>query len=232
MLSYCPPNWLSKFKLAVSLVLAVVVWNDYYGTACWADVCTVRLDSCQVKWARYIQKSHFQTSWLDKTDKNGHGVGLWLKEVNRDRYSAYCNLCSSKFDVSRMGWPAVLQHLSGKGHQASMHCKTSSAESVKQNQAAMTGYFIKRSTQTPTIRDNSHSKEQQDQNSTVAKTLMGTSSEGPMKQHLLLADQVTKAEDLWAMKTANAHLSFFTSDGLPALFCEMFPDSSVCSQTV
>ena len=185
---------------------------------------------------RTHSKSQFQPGWLEQTDKNGHGVSLWLKDVKGDRYSAFCKLCIKKFDVSKMGWAAVLQHASGKGHKSRVspyHAASGSAEKPA-TVTSITGHFMK------TLPD-SHIKKPQNKvlgsstpGPSTSKGSPGSSSSkglgGSMKSHLLVSDQVTKAEALWAMKTADGHFPFSTSENLPGLFREMFPDSVIAKQ--
>lgn len=165
-------------------------------------------------------KSHFQKQWFEKIDKNGQKVSLWLREVDGDSSAAYCSLCAKKFDVSTMGWPAVQQHCSGKTHEKK-------AMLLSQHDVSVTAYFVKQADQASTSKVDDKLQSTKCPPAQCAQHAKPTGTQSEMKQHLTVADQVTKAEALWAMKVANGHLPFASADHLPELFQSMFPDSLI-----
>ena len=74
-------------------------------------------------------KTHFQTTWLTKTETNGHCIGQCLKE-DKTPYTAYtvtCILCSSSFKCDNSGLRQIMSHADGKGHKTignQRFCKT------------------------------------------------------------------------------------------------------------
>lgn len=61
-------------------------------------------------------KTHFQKSWLKKTDSNGHCIGQWLKE-DKTPYTVTCILCSTMFKCDNSGLKQIMSHADGKGHK-------------------------------------------------------------------------------------------------------------------
>ena len=61
-------------------------------------------------------KTHFQKSWLKKTDSNGHCIGQWLKE-DKTPYTVTCILCSTSFKCDNSGLKQIMSHADGKGHK-------------------------------------------------------------------------------------------------------------------
>ena len=46
-------------------------------------------------------KRHFNNSWLEKTDSNGHCVNLWC--VKKDENTATCIFCQKDINIAYMG---------------------------------------------------------------------------------------------------------------------------------
>lgn len=123
------------------------------------------------------------------------------------------------FNVRNMDLQAVMQHASRKIHIF----RTSDAEK-KGAASSISDFFVKDTNTAKTVSD----ENAQGRAPTPSSTLCSNQDIQPLL--IIIADQVTKAEALWAMKTADANLSFSMSNDLPLLFQEMFPDSIIAKK--
>lgn len=140
-------------------------------------------------------RTKFSDCWLEKVDSNGHVLRMWCKK--NSMYTGHCSICNRTVACDSSGLPQLLSHAKTE--------KQRSHEISLQFHTA-TSYGNK------TIRDDDEG---------ASKSLV-TLHEIPKWTH---ADHVTKAEILWTIKVANAGFSYDSTEGIGALFCQMFNDN-------
>jgi len=117
---------------------------------------------------------------------------------DKDPGRAKCRICGGKtFDISNMGEAALTSHAKGIKHQSA------AASEAKSN--PITGFLTTaRATATP---------------SSTSLSLAKQSSITDM----VTKNEVLTAEVMWALKVANSHYSFKSSEDASLLFQRMFP---------
>lgn len=146
-------------------------------------------------------KTKFNRSWLDKKDENGSSIKSWLKQGSCDS-TFVCMLCNTKeLDCSNKGWKAVEQHMQKEKHRQKIN-------SLKNN----TRFCL------PSVTTSS--------SSSTSNTIQLVGA----NRSLCFDDQITKAETLWAMKSAQQGFSYKSSDEIGDLFRTMFPDSKIAEK--
>lgn len=147
----------------------------------------------------------FQTNWLEQVDVDGHRIKDWCAPCKTSKYKAYCTLCLKEVSINNSGLAQLQQHAKTQGHKTK--AKTKFSETQR--------HFVL------SERPGSERHQQGPRNIVV--------------QGMSQREKVTKAEALWALKTASCEYSFASSDGTPELFRQMFPgevsDSFTMSRT-
>ena len=149
-------------------------------------------------------QTKFNDRWLDEADANGHKLRLWCSRGKTDT-TAHCFVCKKTIQCGNAGLAQVLQHAE-KSH---IHIKLAKiAYSDGQSKIAF-----------KTIQ-NFPSIEPQNTSEVIVSEI------GPVPVHnVLLTNRkvdTTKAEIIWATKTANDNYSFRSSDGVGDTFRAMF----------
>ena len=135
-------------------------------------------------------KTVFNESWL--THKS---FPPWLKRSTK--LSAYCSFCSKDFDISNMGWSALLSHASGKKH--------SEISGLRSLNVGKTFFESLGSSET---------------------SVKPTSSLQTFES-MVVPVSVLRAEILYVLKVEENHFSMRMCLGLNDLFKSMFPDSEI-----
>ena len=146
------------------------------------------------------RNTKFSEGWLDETDANDHKLKLWCCKGEND-FSAYCFVCHKSIQCSNSGLLQVLQHAESQTHikKASVVCS--------ENQSKI--------------------KLVSTQKSSAAHQSSDESSVAPPASISLTnrKDDSTKAEIIWAAKTATSNYSFRSSDGIGNTFRAMFSNA-------
>ena len=72
-------------------------------------------------------KRQFNNTWLERTDPNGHCVGLWC--VKKDDITATYTLCQNDINITCIGFGALNQHVEKQRHKGfAGHLSTSKTE--------------------------------------------------------------------------------------------------------
>ena len=148
------------------------------------------------------RETKFNDRWLDETDGNGHKLRSWCSKGKSDT-TAFCFLCKKTIQCGNAGFAQVLQH----SEKSSTHIRLAKiACSDSQTKIAFK------------IIQNSSSIESQG-TLEVSETIPV-----PVRNICFTSkkDDTTKAEIIWAAKTANDNYSFRSSDCIGDTFRAMF----------
>lgn len=126
--------------------------------------------------------------------------------TDQDPGRAKCRLCGGKtFDISNMGEAALTSHAKGGKHQ--------SAAAREATATPITGFLTTaRATATP------------------SSTSLSSATKQAFITDAVTKNEVLTAEVMWALKVANSHYSFKSSEDASLLFRRMFPDSQIATQ--
>ena len=144
-------------------------------------------------------QTKFNERWLDEADANGHKLRLWCSRGKTDT-TAHCFVCKKTIQCGNAGLAQVLQH----AEKSQTHIKLAKiACSDGQSKIAFN-----------TIQS-FPSMEPQNTSEVIVSEIV---------HNLLLTNRkvdTTKAEIIWAAKTANDNYSFRSSDGVGDTFRAM-----------
>ncbi|PFX13024.1 hypothetical protein AWC38_SpisGene22936 [Stylophora pistillata] len=147
-------------------------------------------------------QTKFNDRWLDEIDGNGHKLRLWCSKGKTDT-TAYCFLCKKTIQCGNAGFAQVLQH----SEKSKTHIRLANiACSDSQTKIAF-----------KTIHNSSSIESQ-------ASSEVSEIIPVPVRNICVTSkkDDTTKAEIIWAAKTANDNYSFRSSDGIGDTFRAMF----------
>ncbi|XP_063229695.1 uncharacterized protein LOC134534921 [Bacillus rossius redtenbacheri] len=165
-------------------------------------------------------KCVFSDAWLANDI-----YSLWLVKVP-EKNKARCSFCSKKFDISSMGEAALKCHIKGKKHAAFTDAATKSL--------GLTQFFGVENSSTVNVKAEENkirpaSASVVDSCHVTSVSSCSSSSSPSVSSHFSGTD-VMNAEIRWALKCATSHYSLNSCEGLPELFKNMFPDSSIAKQ--
>lgn len=144
----------------------------------------------------------FNDRWLDEIDGNGQKLRLWCSKGKTDT-TAYCFVCKKTIQCGNAGFAQVLQH----SEKSKTHIRLANiACSDSQTKIAF-----------KTIHNSSSIESQ-------ASSEVSEIIPVPVRNICVTSkkDDTTKAEIIWAAKTANDNYSFRSSDGIGDTFRAMF----------
>jgi len=147
-------------------------------------------------------QTKFNDRWLDEIDGNGHKLRLWCSKGKTDT-TAYCFVCKKTIQCGNAGFAQVLQH----SEKSKTHIRLANiACSDSQTKIAF-----------KTIHNSSSIESQ-------ASSEVSEIIPVPVRNICVTSkkDDTTKAEIIWAAKTANDNYSFRSSDGIGDTFRAMF----------
>jgi hypothetical protein len=180
------------------------------------------------------KKTVFNKLWLD-TMLHPEFAG-WLSEKASSPGEAFCKVCLMSINLSNMGRRSLLSHADNSRHQKYNR-------SISQQKLVN---FVKTDPGSQTVVSCAVGQQNSAQPMSAAagdvRQEFGTSvisstaedDKPPLQQvkctamgSYVKADDVTKAEMLWAIKCIMSHFSFNSSNDLKDIFQLMFPDSSI-----
>ena len=169
-------------------------------------------------------KRHFNNSWLEKTDSNGH--------AKKDDNTATCILCQKDINIAYMGFGALNQHEEKQRHKGfaghlskskteektktDVHVKEAKQTEEKSTQRVTQDFFMKK------IDKPLHNLDLlQDTEAEPGQTVATGLNMWSIKQ------MAARAEIIAALNFAAQNLSFSSSQNLSTLYQQQFPDSVI-----
>lgn len=150
-----------------------------------------------------LYSTKFHMAWLEKLDSDGTPVKRWLKSGS-NASTFICTICKTdELTCGNKGWQSIERHMSNKKHRDNLKL-------IKENST-----FIVRTEPT-----SNQTQESSPLNIPMVSLAHHTKNIG-------FADQVTRAESLWAIYAARHGYSYRSCDDLGDLFKMMFPDSKI-----
>lgn len=146
-------------------------------------------------------KCRFNNAWL-LLDK----FKAWTT-TDQDPGRAKCRLCGGKsFDISNMGEAALTSHAKGSRHR-----------SAAASGATVTPISVLFATAATA-------------SATPSALLASANKQTTLNDGAVTKNDILTAEVMWALKVANSHFSFKSSEDVSQLFRRMFPDSQIAAQ--
>lgn len=140
----------------------------------------------------------FNGRWLEEIDSNGHKLKLWCRKGDSDT-KAYCFVCCKSIQCGNSGLPQLLQH----AKKCQTHIKL--AKTVCSDSQSRITFG----------------------NGQCSKTSQSVNTVGSVVKSCNISlsntkEDTSKAEVIWAAKTAISNFSFRSSDGIGDTFRAMF----------
>lgn len=196
--------------------------------------------------ARNVKKTTFSRRWCEDDTYS------WVREVQRDKFSAFCCLCKCKFSLSNMGKAALKSHMNGKKHRDIIKNKNSSlslslhAKLSELTNTSMINTTVTSATSTCSLNIIPGAEITTNLNETVVlmdstskvcskscgahchAVLSDTNSTPKLKkmQDFIARDTTTRAEIMWCLNAVMQHQSLRDVESSTALMKMVFSDST------
>ena len=167
----------------------------------------------------------FQSNWLKEEQ-----FSLWLKPDQLSTKNAMCSACNKTFAIDTMGRSALISHQTGKKHIERISTMSNSnlssyfQKSITPNKAMQSASATKSEiidTNNFVSSDNSTALLPCTSNSTSSRLLV------PPEPYFNRADEILRAEVIWALFMMENHLPYNSCSDLSKTFFKMWPQNEL-----
>ncbi|XP_063219581.1 uncharacterized protein LOC134529431 [Bacillus rossius redtenbacheri] len=193
-----------------------------------------------------FRKTVFRAEWSQDP------MYAWVKGIEINPYSAWCDVCKQKFELSNMGKQALTSHASGAKHRKRLQaasksvpitifCKTGLSKTTLQVKSTDVPEVSSESIQNSSVSEGSKLSPSPNVLKLLENAVAGsacscictcTSVEKKSKllKTYLLNDNVTRAEVMWCLFCVTSHNSLRNAESSVSIQRKMYPDSNIAAK--